>query len=107
MKIILLLILMGTVVFGIYLFTGGSWGTDKIFGPPETLPFTRYDEVDVNVYFYFPDGSELYLGETKGSSSCGSMAHAYAYEKGLDSNHNWSYVCCTIEDGSDCYRKIR
>lgn len=47
-------------------------GTDKIFGPPETLPLSRYDEVDVNVYFYFPDGYEVYLGKTKGASSCGS-----------------------------------
>ena len=27
---------------------------------PYTLPFSRYDEVDVNVYFYFPDGREIY-----------------------------------------------
>jgi hypothetical protein len=29
---------------------------DKIFGPPETLPFGRYDDLDVNVYVYFPNG---------------------------------------------------
>lgn len=82
-------------------------GTDKIFGPPETLPLSRYDDVDVNVYFYFPDGYEVYLGKTKGASSCGSFAYAYAEEKKLARNNEWSYVCCTIEGDSSCYRKIR
>jgi len=83
-------------------------GTEKIFGPPDELPLSRYEDVYVNVYFYFPEGEkEYYLGRTKGASSCGSMAHSYAYSKGLSGNSEWSYICCTEEGGSDCYRKIR
>lgn len=72
-----------------------------------TLPFSQYEKVDVNVYFYFPSGDEVFLGETKGASSCGSMAHSYASEKQLSRNRDWSYICCTIQKGSSCYHKIR
>ena len=72
-----------------------------------TLPLDEYEKVDVNVYFYFPDDREVYLGETRGASSCGGMAYSYARSKNLSRSDNWSYICCTIEKGSDCYRKIR
>lgn len=72
-----------------------------------TLPLSQYDKVDVNVYFYFPDDNEVYLGETRGASSCGDIAYSYAASKNLDRSDDWSYICCTIEKGSDCYRKIR
>lgn len=72
-----------------------------------TLPFSQYEKIDVNVYFYFPDDREVYLGETRGTSSCGDMAHSYASSKNLSRSENWSYICCTIEKGSSCYRKIR
>ena len=76
-------------------------------GPPDTLPLDEYDSVDVNVYFYFPDNKEAYLGETRGASGCGKMAFSYASQHKLSRSDNWSYICCTIEDGSSCYRKIR
>ena len=72
-----------------------------------TLPFSQYDKVDVNVYFYFPDDREIFLGETRGASSCGDMAHNYAATNKLSRSSKWSYICCTIEKGSSCYRKIR
>lgn len=101
------LIIIAIVVFGVYKCTGGDFGTDKIFGPPDTLPLSRYDDVEVNVYFYFPGGREAFLGETKGASSCGSMARSYAARNDMSRNREWSYICCTKENGSSCYRKIR
>lgn len=72
-----------------------------------TLPLSEYDKLDVNVYFYFPDSREVYLGETRGASSCGDMANRYAASKNTTRSDRWSYICCTIEKGSNCYRKIR
>lgn len=102
-----LLIVIAVAVVSVYYCTGGKYGTDQIFGPPDELPFSRYDDVDVNVYFYFPDDREVYLGEVRGASACGSIAHNYAIQANLNRNHQWSYICCTKEAGSECYRKIR
>lgn len=76
-------------------------------GDDDTLPLSEYEKVQVNVYFYFPDDKEVHLGETRGASSCGSMAHSYARSKGMSRSDNWSYICCTIQKGSSCYHKIR
>lgn len=73
----------------------------------DTLPFSQYEKVDVNVYFYYPSGSEEYLGQEHGASACGAMARSHAQSKGLESNSDWSYICCTIQHGSSCYHKIR
>jgi hypothetical protein len=73
----------------------------------DTLPLSQYEKVDVNVYFYFPDNKEVFLGTTRGASSCGSMSHAYAASKGLSRSDRWSYICCVIRKGSQCYNKIR
>lgn len=75
--------------------------------PPETLPISEYENVKVHVYFYFPNDKEVYLGTEKGASSCQAAAYSYANSKGLSRHSDWSYICCTIEGGSDCYRKIR
>jgi len=66
-----------------------------------------YDSVDVNAYFYFADGREVFLGSTVGASSCGGMAFSYAASHNMRRGDDWSYICCTIERGSSCYRKIR
>tara|TARA_B100000902_G_C27022737_1_gene770444 strand:- start:207 stop:515 length:309 start_codon:yes stop_codon:yes gene_type:complete len=76
-------------------------------GPPDTLPYSEYDEITVSVYGYTPKDEEYYLGDTVGASSCGSIAHSWAERNGFRSSSNWGYVCCTHEDGSKCYRKIR
>ena len=76
-------------------------------GPPDSLPLEDYDDVEVSVYAYQPNGDEAYLGDTLGASSCGSIAWSWAKRKGFSRNDDWGYVCCTHEGGSDCYRKIR
>ena len=73
----------------------------------DTLPLSDYESVRVGVYFYFPDDTEKYLGSTMGASNCGNIAYRYANEASLSSGDSWSYICCTHENGSDCYRKIR
>lgn len=66
------------------------------------LKESHYEKVDVNVYFSFPDddnrseNNDYYLGETRGASSCGSIAWSYAYEKKVQ-NKNWSYICQTTD----------
>jgi len=76
--------------------------------PPEVLPLSSYEDVYVNVWFWFPNKENGYnLGQTKGAASCGDIAYNYAASKGLKDNAGWSYVCCTEEGESDCYRKIR
>tara|TARA_R110000868_G_scaffold279684_1_gene539746 strand:- start:259 stop:561 length:303 start_codon:yes stop_codon:yes gene_type:complete len=68
---------------------------------------SEIEKAKYNVYFYFPDQTEVFLGESEGLSSCGSIAHNHAYEKNLSGNNEWSYICCMIAKGSSCYEKHR
>ena len=101
------LLFLLSAVYGVYYFTGGAFGTDSIFGPPDVLPVSRYDDVDVSVYFYDSKNNERYLGDVYGASTCGQLAYDHASRNGFRNNASWNYICCTHEDGSDCYRKIR
>lgn len=104
------LLLIAAIVFAVYKCTGGGFGTDRLFGPPDELPQSRYEDLDVGVFFTYPRGSELtprFLGVTKGAGSCSAIAHNFAQREGLNRNSGWSYICCTHESGSDCHRKIR
>ena len=64
------------------------------------------DNSDFNVYFYYPNNKEEYLGQASGLASCGSVAHSYAYQKSMHSS-NWSYICCRITSDSGCASKHR
>lgn len=68
---------------------------------------SEIEKADYNVYFYFPNQTELFLGQATGLGHCGSIAHSYAYEKNLQGNNEWSYICCMIANGSSCYEKHR
>jgi len=70
-----------------------------------SLPSSKYEDVNVNAYFYYPNNKEVYLGEMKGASACGDAAYSHASEKNVSGD--WSYICCTIRKGSSCYEKIR
>lgn len=60
-----------------------------------------------NTYFYYPSGTEEYLGVANGLEQCGSMAHSFAASKNLSGNREWSYICCMKAKGSECYEKHR
>ena len=101
------LIFLFILTFIVYSCTGGKYGTEKIFGPPDNLPLSRYEDMTVSVEFYYPDETYKNLGETTGASSCRVIAFDFAYSQGLSDDSGWSYSCCTHEAGSACYRKIR
>ena len=72
------------------------------------LKLDAYESRTVDVWFYFPDGSEYMIGTVKGASACSALARSYASEKGGGrTDYDWSYICCTVEDGSRCKHKIR
>jgi predicted CoA-binding protein len=55
----------------------------------------QIQKANYNVYFYYPDNREEFLGETQGLDSCGGIAHAYANNHDM-SQAEWGYVCCMI-----------
>jgi len=60
-----------------------------------------------NVYFYFPDNSEYYLGKSYSLSGCGGMASSYASKKNMNRSDGWGYICCLEAGGSGCAEKHR
>ena len=61
------------------------------------LKCDRYEEVDVNVYFYFEDNSrDYYLGTVTDASAYAALARKYAYEKSIE-NSAWSYICIATD----------
>ena len=85
-----LMALIGWIV--IYLgvaFFAGWW---PFSATNSTLPFSEYESVSVNAYFYFPNDQEVYLGRFMGASACQSAAYNYAASKNM-SSQNWSYIC--------------
>jgi hypothetical protein len=66
----------------------------------------QIESADYNVYFYYPSGTERYLGRVNGLPQCGRAAHGFAASQNL-SGKEWGYVCCMIARDSDCYEKHR
>ncbi len=96
----------GTIVFWALIFLG-YW----LFHGDECSEYSDFSceeiqEAKYNVYFYFPDGRDEYLGETEGLSNCGDIAANYAAEKEL-SRADWSWICCMITPKSSCQEKHR
>lgn len=60
-----------------------------------------------NVYLYFPDGKESYLGEVETLSGCRSFANAGANSAGMAPWSGWTYICCRITSSSGCESKHR
>jgi len=60
-----------------------------------------------NVYFYFPNGKEYYLGKSRGLSQCQTMAWRFANDKSSDKvdSYGWSYICCLQTATSSCAEK--
>lgn len=60
-----------------------------------------------NVYFYYPAGTEEYLGVVEGLRQCGAMAYSYASSRDLSRESGWGYVCCLKTSDSACAEKHR
>lgn len=68
----------------------------------------QIENADYNVIFAFPSATQtINLGQAKGLSECGHVAHSFAASKKLSPNDGWGYVCCMIAKGSECYEKHR
>lgn len=87
-------------VIGLLAACGDSCGEYSDF-TCEEIEAARY-----NVYFYYPDQREEYLGEATTLSTCGNVARGFASSKNM-SSADWGYVCCMIANGSSCYEKHR
>ena len=79
---------------------------ERAASPTDLLPLSSYEKVSVNALFYDPSGREVTLGRFQGASACQAAAISHARSNNLI-NKDWGYVCCTIEHGSQCYRKIK
>ncbi len=91
---VIVLYLLVSWIWDFWPFTGGS------FRP------TNYEH-DYNVYFYYPNDKEVYLGQVTGLDSCGDEAFGYAHDKNMPRSSRWGYICCSIRKGSSCYEKER
>lgn len=92
--------------FLIYLYTGGAFNTNEVFGPPKELPLPRYEEVEVNV-LYASEGQAYYLGKAIGVTACRELAYSHAEKQDFPPGKTWSYTCCTEEGRSMCDRRLQ
>ena len=67
----------------------------------------QIEKAKYNIYFYYPDQTEVYLGKVNGLGYCGNKARSFADSKGILRDRSWSYICCMIAKGSSCYEKHR
>ncbi len=67
----------------------------------------QLERAEYNVYFYYPSGSEEYLGRATGLEQCGDVAYSFAASKKLSRYQDWSYICCLKTDDSECAEKHR
>jgi hypothetical protein len=68
---------------------------------------SQLEKASYNVYFYYPDGKELYMGLSQSLSGCRSLAYSFAVSQKMGGNKDWSYICCMQAKGSECYEKHR
>lgn len=63
----------------------------------------------MNAYYYRSSdlNNFLYLGQVKGLSACQVAANYKAQIEKRRRGDGWYYICCTIENGSACYRKLK
>lgn len=66
----------------------------------------QIERAEYSVWFYYPSGSEVNLGQADGLQACGATAHNFAASRNLG-GADWSYVCCMRAKGSECYEKHR
>ena len=94
MPTLIVLYLLASWIWDFWPFTGGNF-----------RPISY--EHNYNVYFYYPNDREVYLGQVTGLNSCGNKAHNFARDNNMSRSSSWGYICCSIRKGSDCYEKER
>jgi len=67
------------------------------------------ENVQMNVYYFRSSDlrNSLYLGQAKGLSNCQATVNRTAQIENRKRGDGWSYICCTIENGSACHRKLK
>ena len=81
-------------------------GSDTITSSQGQIDNTL-ESIEINIMFKYPDGQEVNIAQTVGLASCHSDALEHVVEKKLIMTEGWSYTCCTIENGSQCHRKLK
>ncbi len=85
---------------------------DSLFGRDRCKSYSDYtckqlENSRYNVYFFFPDNSENYLGVSHSLSHCNSMAVTFANRKNIKRSDGWGYICCLKTKNSECAEKHR
>ncbi len=99
------------IVVGVWVVFFGGWNTiKKTVSTDSCLEYSSLtcDELQsatYNVFFYFPDNREEYLGVSNGLDDCGNVAYDHARK--VNNPSGWGYVCCLQTEDSDCAEKHR
>ena len=85
---------------------------DSLFGKDSCRSYSDYtckqlENSSYNVYFFYPDNSEDYIGVSRSLSNCNSMAVTHANRKNLKRSDGWGYICCLKTKNSECAEKHR
>lgn len=93
------------IILGWLLFFDGCETTKQFTSADPCRSYSDYtcDQLEnstYNVYFYFPDSTEYYLGQSSSLSSCGSSANNYARSRNI--GYGWSWICCLETSNSSC-----
>ena len=78
----------GLIVF--YLIFSWFWGVWPFNNEENRLG--RHGQ-GYNVYFYYPDKREEYLGQVMELDACAGKAYLWAKEKNIVGSNRWSYKC--------------
>ena len=85
---------------------------DSLFGRDSCKSYSDYtckqlENSSYNVYFFYPDNSEDYIGVSRSLSNCNSMAVTHANRNNLKRSDGWGYICCLKTNNSECAEKHR
>ena len=106
-------LIIASAVFSLFLpiNTAKAGLLDRVFGDSctEYSDFTcdELEQSRYNVYFFYPNRTDEYLGQSNSLTECNSMAVYHANKNDIDRNDDWGYICCLIANGSSCYEKHR
>jgi uncharacterized protein YbdZ (MbtH family) len=99
------------IVVGVWVVFFGGWNTIKnTISTDSCLDYSELtcDQLEAatyNVFFYYPNDKEKYLGVSYGLDECGDVAHYHARK--VNNPSGWGYVCCLQTEDSECAEKHR